>query len=67
MPGYLSFIILLAFYISNVESVDLATLETGIGGETDLTNVVVAPVATGITELGLDYVNQLGNSIESIA
>ena len=67
MPGYPAFITLLAFYIFNVEKVDLAILETGMGEETDSTNVVVAPVATGISELGLDHVNKLGNSIESIA
>ena len=67
MPGYPAFITLLAFYIFNVERVDLAILETVMGGETDSTNVVVAPVATGISELGLDHVNKLGNSIESIA
>jgi len=67
LPGYPSFMTLLAFYIFTLEKVDVAILETGMGGETDSTNVVNAPIATGITELGFDHVKALGNTIESIA
>jgi len=67
LPGYPGFITLLAFHIFNEEAVDLAILETGMGGETDSTNVVTSPVATGIAELGLDHVNRLGDTLEQIA
>lgn len=67
MPGYPSFITLLAFYIFASESVQLAIIETGIGGEKDSTNALSHPIATGVTELGLDHVNKLGNTLESIA
>lgn len=58
---------LLAFYIFTREEVDVAILETGVGGETDSTNIVRAFFATGITELGFDHVKALGNTIESTA
>ncbi|KAK1040765.1 Folylpolyglutamate synthetase, partial [Friedmanniomyces endolithicus] len=67
MPGYPGFITLLAFHVFSEEAVDVAILETGMGGETDSTNAITSPIATGITELGLDHMNRLGNSIESIA
>ncbi|KAK1088598.1 Folylpolyglutamate synthetase [Friedmanniomyces endolithicus] len=67
MPGYPGFITLLAFHIFVEEAVGVVILETGMGGETDSTNVITSPMATGITELGLDHTNRLGNKLESIA
>lgn len=49
------------------EGVDTAVIECGIGGEYDSTNIIVAPRVTGITSLGIDHVNVLGNTIEEIA
>lgn len=40
--------------------------ETGLGGRLDATNVLV-PVLTIITEIGLDHMKYLGNTIEAIA
>ena len=67
VPGYPGFLALLAIYIFILEEVDIAILETGIGGERDSTNVFPNPVATGITTIGLDHVKTLGNSVEQIA
>ncbi|KAK5731449.1 hypothetical protein LTR17_011411 [Elasticomyces elasticus] len=67
MLGYPGFVALLAFHIFAEEAVDVAILERGMGGETDSTNVITSPIATGITELGLDHTNRLGNKLESIA
>lgn len=67
VPGYPGFLALLAIYIFILEEIDVAILETGIGGERDSTNVFPNPVATGITTIGLDHVKTLGNSIEKIA
>lgn len=47
--------------------VDVVILEVGIGGEYDSTNVIEKPVACGITALGLDHVNVLGDTIDKIA
>jgi folylpolyglutamate synthase len=67
IPGYPGFLVLLAFYIFLCEKVDVAVVETGIGGERDSTNVIRRPSATGITSLGLDHIDVLGNDIGSIA
>ncbi|KAJ5312639.1 hypothetical protein N7508_003469 [Penicillium antarcticum] len=66
-PRYLQFLALLAFHTFIRENVDAAIFETHHGGEFDATNVIPKPVATGITSLGMDHVDQLGPTIESIA
>jgi folylpolyglutamate synthase len=67
IPKYPGFLSLLAVYIFISEKVDVAILETGIGGETDSTNIFPHPVATGITTIGIDHVNVLGDTVEKIA
>lgn len=49
------------------EGVDVAIYETHNGGEYDATNIFQKPVVTGITTIGMDHVEQLGPSIETIA
>lgn len=44
---------------------DFAILETGLGGETDCTNIVDSMISI-ITNIGYDHVDVLGDSIESI-
>jgi len=46
--------------------VDVAVIETGLGGRLDSTNVV-RPVVAGVTSIGIDHVEYLGNTRESIA
>lgn len=46
--------------------VDVAVIETGLGGRWDATNVVGAPVAV-ITPIGLDHTDYLGETIAEIA
>lgn len=46
--------------------VDVAVIETGLGGRWDATNVVEAPVAV-ITPIGLDHTDYLGETIAEIA
>ncbi|EFJ52076.1 hypothetical protein VOLCADRAFT_116089 [Volvox carteri f. nagariensis] len=50
-------------------SVDVAVLETGLGGATDATNVVPGAnlQAAVITALGMEHVEALGGSLRSIA
>ncbi|KIW00336.1 uncharacterized protein PV09_08049 [Verruconis gallopava] len=67
LPGYPGFLTLLSFYIIWHEKVDIAVIETGIGGETDSTNVIPRPCAVGVTTLDFDHVEILGNTISSIA
>ena len=49
------------------EQVDVAILETGIGGENNSTNVFPQPAIAGITTIGLDHVDVLGDTVEEIA
>lgn len=46
--------------------VDIAVVETGMGGRWDATNVVDAPVAV-ITPIGIDHTEYLGDTIAAIA
>lgn len=46
--------------------IDVAVIETGMGGRWDATNVIAAPVAV-ITPIGLDHADYLGNTIAEIA
>lgn len=66
-PRYLQLFALLAFHTFIKEGVDAAIFETHHGGEYDSTNVIDKPVVTVVTTLGIDHINQLGSSMESIA
>ncbi len=46
--------------------VDIAVIETGLGGRLDATNVIT-PVAAGITSIAIDHTDYLGTTIEEIA
>jgi dihydrofolate synthase / folylpolyglutamate synthase len=56
----------LAFEWFASQKVDVAVIETGLGGRLDSTNVLVPRVAT-VTSIGLDHVDLLGNTLEAIA
>ncbi len=48
------------------EKVDIAIIETGLGGRLDSTNII-NPIISIITNIGLDHTKLLGDSIEEIA
>jgi len=48
------------------ENVDVAIVETGLGGRLDSTNVIM-PIAAGVTSIGLDHTEYLGNTLAEIA
>jgi dihydrofolate synthase / folylpolyglutamate synthase len=56
----------LAFYHFAQQKVDIAIIETGLGGRLDSTNVIT-PELSIITNIGLDHVTILGNTLEKIA
>lgn len=70
---------IVAFKIFELEQVDLAVLEVGLGGRLDATNIVPAAkikentiiekgvLATGITKIGKDHESFLGNTLREIA
>ena len=56
----------LAFDWLAKREVDLAVIETGLGGRLDSTNVLTPRVAT-VTSIGLDHTDLLGDTLEAIA
>lgn len=56
----------LAFLYFSREKVDFLVLEVGLGGAIDSTNVVT-PLLSVITNIAMDHMDYLGNTIEEIA
>jgi len=56
----------LAFDYFRQEKVDIAIIEVGLGGRLDSTNII-SPLFSVITNIGLDHIQFLGNTIEKIA
>lgn len=56
----------LAFCYFEFKKVDLAVIETGLGGRLDATNTLFPELAI-ITDISLDHTNILGNSLTKIA
>lgn len=56
----------LAFQHFADEKVDIAIIETGLGGRLDSTNLI-KPELSIITNISLDHTNLLGNTLEKIA
>ncbi|CAN6586347.1 unnamed protein product [Malus baccata var. baccata] len=67
MPPLFQFLTLLALKIFICEQVDVAIIEVGLGGKRDSTNVINKPVVCGITSLGMDHMEALGNTLGQIA
>nr|TKR98834.1 hypothetical protein D5086_0000199180 [Populus alba] len=67
MPPLFQFLTVLAFKIFVCEQVDVSIIEVGLGGRNDSTNVIEKPVVCGITSLGMDHTETLGNTIGQIA
>lgn len=57
----------MAFVYFSQKKTDLLLLETGLGGETDATNVVDNPLACVFTNISYDHMQFLGNTLEEIA
>ena len=49
------------------QNCDIVVLEVGMGGRLDSTNVIPAPEAAVICNIGLDHVKELGDTVEKIA
>jgi dihydrofolate synthase/folylpolyglutamate synthase len=56
----------MAFEYFSKEKVDIAIIETGLGGRLDSTNIII-PEISFITNISLDHTDMLGNSIKEIA
>ena len=69
LPHYPSFFELLtaiAFAWFAEQRVELAVLEVGLGGRLDATNSV-EPIVSVITDIGIDHIEYLGNTIREIS
>ncbi|MAJ89705.1 MAG: tetrahydrofolate synthase [Flavobacteriales bacterium] len=64
--SFFEFTVALAFNYFAMQKVDIAIIETGLGGRLDSTNII-HPDLSVITNIGLDHTNLLGNTIEKIA
>ncbi|MBV9269777.1 MAG: bifunctional folylpolyglutamate synthase/dihydrofolate synthase [Candidatus Eremiobacteraeota bacterium] len=65
-PSYYETLLALAFLHFAREDVDVAVIEVGVGGKLDGTNVLI-PVVSVITNIGLDHIEILGDTLEAIA
>jgi len=65
-PTFFEIMTALAFMHFVDMPVDIAIVETGLGGRLDSTNVI-KPKVVGITSLSIDHPQLLGNTIDSIA
>jgi dihydrofolate synthase / folylpolyglutamate synthase len=54
------------YYFANVNQVDIVLYEVGLGGRFDSTNII-QPIASIITNIGLDHTSILGHTYEEIA
>jgi len=65
-PTFFEILTAIAFQYFIIQNVDLAVVETGLGGRLDSTNVLT-PEAIGITTLSIDHQHQLGDDLAKIA
>jgi dihydrofolate synthase/folylpolyglutamate synthase len=65
-PSFFEITVGMAFDYFVKEKVDIAIIETGLGGRLDSTNVIT-PELSIITNIGFDHMALLGNTIEAIA
>ena len=65
-PSFFEFVTLIMFQHFAAQQVDVALIETGIGGRLDSTNVLVPEVSV-ITTISLEHTEMLGDTYEEIA
>ena len=61
------FITALMFAYFKEQNCDVVILEVGLGGRLDSTNVIEKPLASVITQIALDHIVVLGDTIDKIA
>jgi dihydrofolate synthase/folylpolyglutamate synthase len=64
-PSFFEVYTALAFLFFSIKKIEIAVIETGMGGRLDATNVI-DPIATGISPISYDHMDKLGKTIESI-
>lgn len=65
-PSFFELATALAFKYFEEAAVDIAVIETGLGGRLDCTNIV-SPILSIITNISFDHIQFLGNTLPAIA
>ncbi|MDR3047237.1 MAG: bifunctional folylpolyglutamate synthase/dihydrofolate synthase [Bacteroidales bacterium] len=65
-PSFFEITTILAFWYFAQQKVDIAIIETGLGGRLDATNIIT-PVLAVITNISKDHTNLLGETLLKIA
>jgi dihydrofolate synthase/folylpolyglutamate synthase len=65
-PSFFEITVSMAFSYFKEKKVDVAIIETGLGGRLDSTNIIT-PLLSVITTIGWDHMDMLGDTLEKIA
>ncbi len=65
-PSFFEITTAMAFAFFASENVDIAVIETGLGGRLDATNIIT-PMISVITNISFDHTELLGNTLDKIA
>lgn len=65
-PSYFEMTVAMAFDFFATQKLDIAIIETGLGGRLDSTNII-SPELSIITNIGLDHTDLLGDTLAKIA
>jgi dihydrofolate synthase/folylpolyglutamate synthase len=65
-PSFFEITVAMAFEYFTQQKVDVAIIETGLGGRLDSTNIIM-PELSIITNISYDHINILGSTLEEIA
>lgn len=65
-PSFFEITVAMSFDYFAKQNIDIAVIETGLGGRLDSTNVIIPKVSI-ISNIGLDHTHLLGNTIDKIA
>jgi dihydrofolate synthase / folylpolyglutamate synthase len=65
-PSFFEITVAMAFEWFAHEQIDIAVVETGLGGRLDSTNIIIPEVSV-ITNISYDHMDLLGNTLQKIA
>ncbi len=65
-PSFFEITVAMAFLYFKEQGVEVAVVETGMGGRLDSTNIIT-PLVSVITNIGLDHTQYLGDTLTAIA
>ena len=65
-PSFFEMTVFMAFEYFKEQNIDIAVIETGMGGRLDSTNLIT-PLVSVITNISLDHTQFLGDTLEKIA